>query len=98
MASVRRLYAGEPVGRQGLRSRRQRPGIVKHTKDVIVMHTKDVFVILRWPADAGFPRYSFATVPHANEIQMAVERIQTCSSIGAAAAIIARLNAEAGAA
>ena len=71
------------------------PGLSYIRKTVIVMHTKDVFVIIRWPADAGFPRYSFATVPHANEIQMAVERIQTCSSIGAAAAITARLNAEA---
>jgi hypothetical protein len=58
------------------------------------MNTQDVFIIIRWPADAGLPRYSFATVPHANEIQTAVERIQTCSSIAAAASITARLNAE----
>jgi hypothetical protein len=38
-------------------------------KKDVVMHTKDVFVILRWPAQAGYPRYSFATGPHANEIQ-----------------------------
>ena len=62
------------------------------------MHTNDVFVILRWPADAGSPRYSFATVTHANEIQTAVERIQTCPSIGAAATITERLNAKADAA
>ena len=54
----------------------------------------DVFVIIRWPADAGQPRYSFATLPHANEIQTPVERVQTCSSLEAAASLAARLNAE----
>jgi hypothetical protein len=54
----------------------------------------DVFVILRWPADAGLPRYSFATAPHAAELQMAVERVQTCSSLEAAASLVDRLNAE----
>lgn len=58
------------------------------------MWTTDVFVIIRWPADVGPPRYSFATLPHANEIQEPVERIQTCSSLEAAAEITARLNAE----
>ena len=55
--------------------------------------TTDVFIILKWPADNGQPRYSFATLPHANEIQTPVERIQTCSTIEAAASIVARLNA-----
>ena len=64
----------------------------------MVMNTKDVFVILRWPAQAGYPRHSFATVPHANEIQALVERVHTCSTIAAAASITARLNAEADAA
>ena len=54
----------------------------------------DAFVIIKWPIEAGLPRYSFATVPHANEIQTPIERIQTCSSIETAAAIAARLNAE----
>jgi hypothetical protein len=58
------------------------------------MDTKDVFVIIRWPADYGHPRYSFATVPHAREIQADVERIQTCSSLELAASITERLNAE----
>ena len=62
------------------------------------MTTNDVFIILRWPAQAGYPRHSFATVPHANEIQTPVERVQTCSTIAAAASITARLNAEAAAA
>jgi hypothetical protein len=62
------------------------------------MHTKDVLVILRWPAQTGYPRYSFATGPHANEIQTPVERLQTCSTITAAASMTARLNAEAAAA
>jgi hypothetical protein len=54
----------------------------------------DAFVVIKWPADHGLPRYSFATLPHANEIQVPIERIQTCSTIEAAAAIAARLNAE----
>ena len=58
------------------------------------LDARDVFVILRWPADAGLPRYSFATVPHAAEIQVPVERIQTCSSLDKAAAMVDQLNAE----
>jgi hypothetical protein len=58
----------------------------------------DVFVILKWPDDAGLPRYTFATLPHAAEIQTPVERIETCSSIEKAASIAARLNAQEGAA
>lgn len=54
----------------------------------------DAFVVIKWPAAAGPPRYSFATIPHANEIQVPIERIQTCSTIEAAAAIAARLNAD----
>jgi hypothetical protein len=53
---------------------------------------RDVFVVLRWPADAGLPRYSFATVVHARELQMPVERVQTCSTIEAAASLVDRLN------
>jgi len=60
----------------------------------VSLDARDVFIILRWPADAGLPRYSFATVPHAAEIQVPVERVQTCSSIDKAAAIVDRLNAE----
>ena len=55
--------------------------------------TTDVFIILKWPAEEGQPRYSFATLPHANEIQTPVERIETCSTIEAAASLVARLNA-----
>lgn len=57
--------------------------------------SSDVFVILRWPADAGLPRYSFATTLHAIELHASVERVQTCSSMETAAAIVDRLNAEA---
>jgi hypothetical protein len=60
----------------------------------VSLDTRDVFVILKWPPDAGLPRYSFATVPHAAEILVPVERIQTCSSIDKAAALVDRLNAE----
>jgi hypothetical protein len=59
----------------------------------MTLDTTDVFVILKWPADHGEPRYSFATLPHANEIQTPVERVQTCSTIEAAASLVARLNA-----
>lgn len=59
------------------------------------LDARDVFVVLKWPAEAGLPRYSFATMPHAAEIQMPVERIQTCSSLEAAASLVERLNAEA---
>ena len=55
--------------------------------------TTDVFIILKWPAENGQPRYSFATLPHANEIQTPVERVQTCSTIEAAASTVSRLNA-----
>ena len=58
------------------------------------LNAADVFVILRWPADAGQPRYSFATVPHANELEGRVERVQTCSTIEQAASIVTRLNDE----
>ena len=58
------------------------------------LDSRDVFVVLKWPADAGLPRYSFATAPHAAELQSTVERIQTCSSMEAAASLVARLNAE----
>jgi len=61
------------------------------------LDARDVFVILKWPEDAGLPRYSFATVQHAAEIRMPVERVQTCSSIQAAASLVDRLNAEAAA-
>jgi len=55
----------------------------------------DVFIVLRWPAEPGLPRYSFATAVHAREIQMPVERLQTCATIEAAASLVERLNAEA---
>ena len=58
------------------------------------LDSRDVFVVLKWPADAGLPRYSFATTPHAAELPPAVERVQTCSSIAAAASLVARLNDE----
>jgi hypothetical protein len=58
--------------------------------------TADVFVIIRWPADAGLPRYSFATPPHVKELQMPVECVETCSSLQAAASRVDRLNAEDG--
>ena len=58
------------------------------------LNPSDVFVIIKWPVDAGLPRYSFATMPHAAEIQHEIERIQTCSSIEAAASLVQRLNAE----
>jgi hypothetical protein len=58
------------------------------------LNAADVFVVIRWPADAGQPRYSFATVPHANELDGRVERVQTCSTIEQAVSIVNRLNDE----
>jgi hypothetical protein len=58
------------------------------------LNPSDVFVIIKWPEDAGLPRYSFATMPHAAEIQHEIERIQTCSSIEMAASLVERLNAQ----
>ena len=58
----------------------------------MTLNAADVFVIIRWPADAGQPRYSFATVPHANELDDHVERVQTCSTIEQAVSIVTRLN------
>ena len=58
------------------------------------LDSSDVFVILKWPADAGLPRYSFATMPHAHELQVQAELVQTCSSIETAASLVDRLNAE----
>ena len=57
------------------------------------MQTKDMFVVLRWPAGDGYPRYSCATLTHANEIETAIERVQACATLAAAASIAARLNA-----
>ena len=54
--------------------------------------TLEVFVILKWPPDHGAPRYSFATLPHANEIHTPVERVQTCNTLEEAASLVARLN------
>jgi hypothetical protein len=54
--------------------------------------TLDVFVVIKWPDDIAGPRYSFATLVHAAEIQEPIERVQTCSSMEKAAAIAARLN------
>ena len=56
--------------------------------------TANVFVVLKWPAEPGRPRYSFATITHANEIQASVERVETCSSLERAASLAARLNTE----
>lgn len=60
------------------------------------LDTSDVFVVLKWPAHAGYPSYSFATAPHAAELQAqaGAERVQTCASLEAAASLVDRLNAE----
>jgi hypothetical protein len=58
------------------------------------LDASDTFVVLKWPADAGLPRYSFTTVLDATRILLPVEPVMTSSSIEAAAAAVARLNAE----
>ncbi len=60
----------------------------------VSIDTLDVFVVIRWPAESGQPRYSFATLQHAAEIQAPIERLQTCSTIEKAASLVDRLNAE----
>jgi hypothetical protein len=65
---------------------------------VMSIDSTDVFVVIRWPAESGFPRYTFATLPHADTLQaqMPIEKVEFCSSIEAAASRAARLNAEEG--
>ena len=62
----------------------------------VSIDTLDVFVVIRWPAESGLPRYSFATLQHAAVIEALVERVQTCSTIEQAASLVDRLNAEEG--
>jgi len=77
-----------------LNFRPQRPIAIEEVCGTDVsIDAMDVFVIIRWPADGSRPRYSFATVSHAAEIQTPIERVQTCSTIEKAAAIVDQLNA-----
>jgi hypothetical protein len=55
--------------------------------------TSDQFVILEWIDDiAGYPRYSFATLTHAEELRPHVKYLTTHSSLESAAAAVAQLN------
>jgi hypothetical protein len=51
------------------------------------------FVILEWIAEPSeFPRYSFATVKHAEELRPNVRWLETRSSLEAAAEAVTELN------
>jgi hypothetical protein len=57
------------------------------------MRPDQQYVILAWVHDVpGLPRYSFATLTHAEELWPHVEWLQTCSSMQRAAAIVQELN------
>ena len=55
--------------------------------------TDDLYVIIEWiHNESPFPRYSFATMKHAEELETNVRRIQTCASVELAGQIVAQLN------
>ena len=57
------------------------------------MPDNNQFVILEWiPYDAEFPRYSFATLKHAEELGSQVHWLDTCRSIPIAAERVRQLN------
>jgi hypothetical protein len=57
------------------------------------MHYNNQYVILEWiPYAAEFPRYSFATVKHAEELGSQVQRLRMCPSLEVAAEAVHRLN------
>jgi hypothetical protein len=55
--------------------------------------TSAQFVVLEWIDDvSGYPRYSFATLTHAEELRPHVKFLETHSSLELAAATVADLN------
>ena len=57
------------------------------------MPDNNLYVILEWiPYEAEFPRYSFATIKHAEELGSQVLWHQTCPSLEVAAERVHRLN------
>ena len=57
------------------------------------MTTSALFVILEWIDDvSGYPRYSFATLTHAEELRPHVKFLETHPSLESAAATVADLN------
>jgi hypothetical protein len=57
------------------------------------MTTGAQFVILEWIDDlSGYPRYSFATLTHAEELRPHVKFLETHSSLESAAEAVADLN------
>jgi hypothetical protein len=57
------------------------------------MPEKNQFVVLEWiPYVAEFPRFSFATVKHAEELGTQVLWVETCPSIEIAAERVRSLN------
>jgi hypothetical protein len=57
------------------------------------MAHRNQFVVVEWlPFVAEFPRYSFATIKHAEELGSHVQWVETCPSIEVAAERVRRLN------
>ena len=57
------------------------------------MPDNNQYVILEWiPYEADFPRYSFATIKHAEELGSQVRWHQTCPSLEVAAKQVRQLN------
>jgi hypothetical protein len=51
------------------------------------------YVILEWVCQLpGFPRYSFATIKHAEELRPEVRWLQSCDSLELAAETASQLN------
>lgn len=57
------------------------------------MRHNDQYVVLEWVDElAGFPRYSFATIKHAEELWPRVQWLQMFSSLELAAQTASQLN------
>jgi hypothetical protein len=57
------------------------------------MRDVDQYVVLEWLDELpGYPRYSFATVKHAEELSADVQWLQLCPSLETAATTASELN------
>ena len=53
-----------------------------------------LYVVVEWVPDLPqYPRYSFATEKHAEELGSNVQRVQGCNSLESAAHVVSELNA-----
>lgn len=57
------------------------------------MHEVNQYVVLEWVDELpGYPRFSFATVKHAEELSPSVHWLQMCPSLETAAKTTSELN------